>query len=154
MKIVITKDAIMTGLQMVQGVVNVRPTLPVLSNVLLQAQDDRLWLTTTDLEVTMRCAVEAKVGKAGATTISGQTVSEHHSRTACRCHRNRYRRQAFVVHYLCGLVFQDSGIGRKTIFRPCRSTKVGMCLRWSSASSRKCSRRLPTRPPLTKRATF
>ncbi len=74
MKIVITKDAIMTGLQMVQGVVNVRPTLPVLSNVLLQAQDDRLWLTTTDLEVTMRCAVEAKVGKAGATTIPAKRI--------------------------------------------------------------------------------
>ena len=68
MKIVIGKDAVMSGLQMVHGVVNVRPTLPVLSNVLLQAKDDKLWLTTTDLEVTMRCGVEAKVTKAGATT--------------------------------------------------------------------------------------
>ena len=69
MQIVIGKDAVLSGLQMVHGVVNVRPTLPVLSNVLLQARDDKLWLTTTDLEVTMRCAVEAKVGKAGASTL-------------------------------------------------------------------------------------
>ncbi len=74
MKIVIGKDAVMTGLQMVHGVVNVRPTLPVLSNVLLQAQDDRLWLTTTDLDVTMRCAVEAKVTRTGATTIPAKRI--------------------------------------------------------------------------------
>ena len=74
MKIVIGKDAVMTGLQLVHGVVGARPTLPVLSNVLLQAQDDRLWLTTTDLEVTMRCAVEAKVAKVGATTIPAKRI--------------------------------------------------------------------------------
>lgn len=74
MKIVIGKDAVMSGLQMVHGVVSVRPTLPVLSNVLLQAQDERLWLTTTDLEVTMRCAVEAKVAKGGATTIPAKRI--------------------------------------------------------------------------------
>lgn len=74
MKIVIGKDAVMTGLQMVHGVVGLRPTLPVLSNVLLQAQDDRLWLTTTDLEVTMRCAVEAKVARTGATTVPAKRL--------------------------------------------------------------------------------
>lgn len=74
MKIVIGKDAVMSGLQMVHGVVNVRPTLPVLSNVLLQAQDDKLWLTTTDLEVVMKCAVEAKVGKSGATTLPARRL--------------------------------------------------------------------------------
>jgi len=35
MKIVISKDSVLSGLQMVSGVVNVRPTLPVLTNVLL-----------------------------------------------------------------------------------------------------------------------
>ncbi len=68
MKIVMGKDAVMAGLQMVHGVVNVRPTLPVLSNVLIQTGKDKVWLTTTDLEVTMRCGVEAKVTEAGATT--------------------------------------------------------------------------------------
>lgn len=74
MKIVIGKDAVMSGLQLVHGVVNVRPTLPVLSNVLLQAQDEKLWLTTTDLEVTMRCAVEAKVNESGATTLPARRL--------------------------------------------------------------------------------
>jgi DNA polymerase-3 subunit beta len=74
MKIVISKDAVMSGLQMVHGVVNVRPTLPVLSNVLFQAQDEKLWMTTTDLEVTMRCGVEAKVTKSGSTTLPARRL--------------------------------------------------------------------------------
>jgi DNA polymerase-3 subunit beta len=74
MKIVIGKDAVLSGLQMVHGVVNVRPTLPVLSNVLLQAEDGKLWLTTTDLEVSMRCVVEAKVSKEGGTTLPAKRL--------------------------------------------------------------------------------
>jgi DNA polymerase-3 subunit beta len=74
MKIVISKDAIMSGLQLVHGVVGLRPTIPVLSNVLLEAKDDRLWLTTTDMEVTMRGSVEAKTGTPGATTLPARRL--------------------------------------------------------------------------------
>lgn len=74
MKLVIEKDAVMTGLQTVHGVVNVRPTVPVLSNVLIEAKDNKLWMTTTDMEVTMRCVVEAKTSKAGATTIPARRL--------------------------------------------------------------------------------
>jgi len=74
MKLVIGKDAVMTGLQMVHGVVNVRPTVAVLSNVLLEARDNKLWMTTTDMEVTMRCVVEAQTSKAGATTIPARRL--------------------------------------------------------------------------------
>ncbi len=74
MKIVIGKDAVLSGLQMVHGVVNIRPTVPVLSNVLLQAEDDKLWMTTTDLEVSVRCLVEAKVVKAGGTTLPARRL--------------------------------------------------------------------------------
>lgn len=74
MKLVIAKDAVMSGLQMVHGVVNVRPTLPVLSNVLIEAKDNKVWLTTTDMEVTMRCAVEAQETKTGSTTIPARRL--------------------------------------------------------------------------------
>jgi DNA polymerase-3 subunit beta len=74
MKLVIAKDAILSGLQMVHGVVNVRPTLPVLSNVLLEAKENKLWMTTTDMEVTMRCAVESQPGKTGATTLPARRL--------------------------------------------------------------------------------
>ena len=59
----------MNGLQSVQNIVSTRTTLPILSNVLLQAADNRLDLTATDLDVTISCSVEAKVSRSGATTV-------------------------------------------------------------------------------------
>lgn len=69
MKISITKDQLSNGLQAVQNVVATRTTLPVLSNVLLRAQGDRLELTATDLDISVTTSVPATVKKAGATTL-------------------------------------------------------------------------------------
>jgi DNA polymerase III subunit beta len=69
MKLTISKDQIITGLQAVQNIVGNRTTLPVLSNVLMRAEGNRLELTTTDLDTTIICAVEAKVHRPGATTV-------------------------------------------------------------------------------------
>lgn len=69
MKLTITKEQIMNGLQAVQNVVSSRTTLPILSNVLLRAENNRLDLTATDLDVTVSCAVEAAVEKPGAVTV-------------------------------------------------------------------------------------
>jgi DNA polymerase III subunit beta len=69
MNLSIAKDQLLAGLQSVQNVVGSRTTLPILSNVLLRADGNRLDLTATDLDVTITCSVEAKVSKAGATTI-------------------------------------------------------------------------------------
>lgn len=69
MNLTIAKDQIINGLQAVQNVVSSRSTLPILSNVLLRAEGDRLELTATDLDVTVVSSVEAKVTKPGATTI-------------------------------------------------------------------------------------
>lgn len=69
MKITVNKEAFINGLQLVHGAVSARPTLPVLSNVLLQAKQKKLWLTATDLEISVRCSIEAEVDKPGATTL-------------------------------------------------------------------------------------
>jgi DNA polymerase III subunit beta len=69
MNLTIAKDKMIHGLQSVQNVVSTRTTLPILSNVLLRAEGNRLELTATDLDVTVTCGVEATVKKAGATTI-------------------------------------------------------------------------------------
>ena len=69
MNLTISKEQIINGLQAVQNVVSTRTTLPILSNVLLRAEGDRLELTATDLDVTIACAVEAKVKKPGASTV-------------------------------------------------------------------------------------
>lgn len=69
MKISITKEQLSAGLQAVQNVVATRTTLPVLSNVLLRAQNDRLELTATDLDISVVTSVPAVVKRAGATTL-------------------------------------------------------------------------------------
>src|SRR6476661_4315396 len=69
MNLTISKEQIISGLQAVQNVVSNRTTLPILSNVLIRAEGDRLEFTATDLDVTVSCSVEAKVKKGGATTI-------------------------------------------------------------------------------------
>jgi DNA polymerase-3 subunit beta len=69
MNLTISKEQIINGLQAVQNVVSTRTTLPILSNVLLRAEGDRLEFTATDLDVTVACGVEAKVKKPGATTV-------------------------------------------------------------------------------------
>jgi DNA polymerase-3 subunit beta len=69
MNLTISKEQIINGLQAVQNVVSTRTTLPILSNVLLRAENDRLEFTATDLDVTVACSVEAKVKTPGATTV-------------------------------------------------------------------------------------
>jgi DNA polymerase III subunit beta len=69
MNLTISKDQLINGLQAVQNVVSTRTTLPILSNVLLRAEGDRLEFTATDLDVTITSTVEAKVKKSGASTV-------------------------------------------------------------------------------------
>ena len=69
MNLTISKEQILIGLQAVQNVVGSRTTLPILSNVLLRAEGDRLEFTATDLDVTVACSVEATVKKPGSSTV-------------------------------------------------------------------------------------
>ena len=69
MKLTIAKDQLLVGLQAVQNIVGSRSTLPILSNVLLEAGDRRLSLTATDLDVTITCSVNATVEQAGRATL-------------------------------------------------------------------------------------
>ena len=69
MKFTVAKDQLLNGLQAVQNIVSSRTTLPILSNVLLRAAEDRLDLTATDLDVTVSCGVQATVQKPGGITL-------------------------------------------------------------------------------------
>jgi DNA polymerase-3 subunit beta len=69
MNLTISKEQLIAGLQAVQNVVSTRTTLPILSNVLLKAEGERLELTATDLDVTITCSVEAKVKRPGGSTV-------------------------------------------------------------------------------------
>src|ERR1700755_531034 len=74
MKFSVTKEKLLEGLQQVQNVVRTRRTLPILSNVLLQANGNEVHLTTTDLDVGVRGSFEAKVDKEGAPTLPARRL--------------------------------------------------------------------------------
>ena len=69
MNFTITKEQMLIGLQSVQNVVSMRTTLPILSNVLMRVEGERLEFTATDLDVTVACEVEAKIKEGGAATV-------------------------------------------------------------------------------------
>ena len=75
MKFTISQEAFADGLQNAVSAVNPRSTLPILSNVLVQASGDELVLTATDLDFTVRTRVAAKVGKSGSTTLPARRLS-------------------------------------------------------------------------------
>src|SRR5580693_564637 len=74
MKFSVAKEKLLEGLQQVQNVVSTRTTLPILSNVLLQARGQEIHLTTTDLDVGVRGSCEADVEKEGATTLPARRL--------------------------------------------------------------------------------
>ena len=74
MKFSVSKDKLLEGLSIVQNVVSTRTTLPILSNVLLQASEGAVRLTTTDLDVGVRGSVEAQVERSGATTLPARRL--------------------------------------------------------------------------------
>jgi DNA polymerase-3 subunit beta len=74
MKLKIAKDQLLKGLQITQGVIGTRSTLPILANVLLETDGDKLWLTATDLEVSVRCPIPAEIEEAGSTTLPAKRL--------------------------------------------------------------------------------
>ena len=76
MEFTIEKDAFVKALQKIQGIVERRNTMPILSNVLIEATDDSLTLTATDLEVGMKSRYQAKVNNNGKITISAKKLYE------------------------------------------------------------------------------
>ena len=74
MKFSVTKEKLLECLQQVQNVVSTRTTLPILSNVLLQANGNEVRLTTTDLDVGVRGSFEAQIEKEGATTLPARRL--------------------------------------------------------------------------------
>jgi DNA polymerase-3 subunit beta len=74
MKLTIDRNALMRALSHVQAVVERRNTIPILSNILLQAEGGKLSLTATDLDIEASDAADASVKKPGQTTAPAQTL--------------------------------------------------------------------------------
>ena len=76
MKFITKKEDILNELQLLQGIVEKRNTMPILANILIIASQDKVELIGTDLEVGMKTYFSAKVEETGAVTVSGKKVFE------------------------------------------------------------------------------
>ncbi|HEX9136889.1 MAG TPA: DNA polymerase III subunit beta, partial [Nitrospirota bacterium] len=76
MKLTIKKEEFLKGLQRIQGVVEKKNTMPILSNMLLTAEGKSLEIVATDLEIGLRGRYAAEVEKPGAVTVSAKKMYE------------------------------------------------------------------------------
>jgi DNA polymerase-3 subunit beta len=74
MKLTIERGALLKSLAHVQSVVERRNTIPILSNVLLEAADSTLALTATDMDLTIVERTGASIAGGGATTVAAHTL--------------------------------------------------------------------------------
>src|SRR6201991_5288992 len=76
MELVVRKTDLLRELQLFQGIVERKNTIPILANVLLDAKDDQVKLLATDLEVGLRSTCSASVTKSGALTLPAKKLYE------------------------------------------------------------------------------
>jgi len=76
MEFSVTKAALLNELSTTQGVVERKTTIPILSNLLVEAKGSQLTITATDLELSVRTSCEAKIKKEGAGTIPAKKLLE------------------------------------------------------------------------------
>jgi len=77
MEITVSKAELLKELTATQGVVERKTTIPILSNFLFEAAGDRLSITATDLDLSLRTSCPAKVKKEGACTIPARKLYDY-----------------------------------------------------------------------------
>jgi DNA polymerase III subunit beta len=76
MEFTVARSSFLRELDLAQGVAEKKTTIPILSNVLLESADGRLSLSATDLELGLRCGCQARIERAGASTVPGKRLLE------------------------------------------------------------------------------
>jgi DNA polymerase-3 subunit beta len=77
MEISVSKSDLLKELTATQGVVERKTTIPILSNFLFEASGDRLAITATDLDLSLRTAAPAKVKKEGTCTVPARKLYDY-----------------------------------------------------------------------------
>jgi DNA polymerase-3 subunit beta len=76
MELVVRKNELLRELQLFQGIVERKNTIPILANVLIEAKGDEVRMLATDLEVALRSRCQASVGKSGSLTLPAKKLYE------------------------------------------------------------------------------
>ncbi len=77
MEITVSKFELLRELTATQGVVERKTTIPILSNYLFEAAGDKLSLTATDLDLSLRTSCAVKVKKEGSCTIPARKLHDY-----------------------------------------------------------------------------
>jgi DNA polymerase III subunit beta len=77
MEITVSKFDLLKELTATQGVVERKTTIPILSNFLFEATGDKLTITATDLDLSLRTSCPAKVKKEGSCTVPARKLYEY-----------------------------------------------------------------------------
>jgi DNA polymerase-3 subunit beta len=77
MEITLSKFELLRELTATQGVVERKTTIPILSNYLLEAAGDKLAITATDLDLSLRTSCNAKVKKEGSCTVPARKLHDY-----------------------------------------------------------------------------
>ncbi len=77
MEISVSKADLLKELTATQGVVERKTTIPILSNFLFEASNDRLSITATDLDLSLRTSCPAKVKKEGSCTVPARKLYDY-----------------------------------------------------------------------------
>ncbi|MCX5706617.1 MAG: DNA polymerase III subunit beta [Candidatus Omnitrophica bacterium] len=76
MKLRVEKDVLLSSIQTVQNIIITKATLPILSNILIEAQEGSLRLTATDLDIGISCVIPVDTQEIGAITIPAKRFSD------------------------------------------------------------------------------
>jgi len=76
MEIIVQRNDFVRELQLVQGIVERKNSIPILSNVLAEARAGEIRISATDLDVSLRCGCAAEVVKEGAITLGAKKLYE------------------------------------------------------------------------------
>ena len=76
MQLVVRKNDLLRELQLFQGIVEKKNTIPILANVLIEANANEVTMLATDLEVALRSRCQASVGKSGSLTLPAKKLYE------------------------------------------------------------------------------
>src|SRR5437660_6779755 len=76
MELVVRKNDLLRELQLFQGIVERKNTIPILANVLMEAKGDEVRFLATDLEVGLRSRCHAAVTKGGSLTLPAKKLYE------------------------------------------------------------------------------
>jgi len=76
MKFKVEKNVLLNAIQTVQNIVSTKSALPILSNILIEAQTNEISLTATDLDIGITCVIPGDIQEPGALTIPAKRFSD------------------------------------------------------------------------------